>query len=131
MTIFFGIQVSWTHALRQIVINCYKFHGREDLLPAFSDDDDKNPAGTSSQNKEKVKNRNTTQHHSSINVTNLAANANITTVPISADASASLAAQSVNVCPKFAKFRLSFSLPVFCFQFFQFEFLFFFFVYFI
>lgn len=36
-------KVSWTHALRQIVINCYKFHGREDLLPTFSDDnDDKN-----------------------------------------------------------------------------------------
>ena len=24
--------------MRQIVINCYKFHGREDLLPAFSED---------------------------------------------------------------------------------------------
>lgn len=34
-------QISWTHALRQIVINCYKFHGREDLLPAFNEDDDK------------------------------------------------------------------------------------------
>lgn len=33
-------KISWTHALRQIVINCYKFHGREDLLPAFSDDDE-------------------------------------------------------------------------------------------
>ncbi|CAG0924421.1 unnamed protein product, partial [Notodromas monacha] len=32
-------KVSWTHALRQIVINCYKFHGREDLLPAFSEED--------------------------------------------------------------------------------------------
>nr|SVE73432.1 EOG090X02DX [Daphnia atkinsoni] len=31
-------RVSWTHALRQIVINCYKYHGREDLLPAFSED---------------------------------------------------------------------------------------------
>ena len=31
-------KVSWTHALRQIVINCYKYHGREDLLPAFSED---------------------------------------------------------------------------------------------
>ena len=35
------LQISWTHALRQIVINCYKFHGREDLLPAFSEEDDK------------------------------------------------------------------------------------------
>ncbi|KAL0279571.1 UNVERIFIED_CONTAM: hypothetical protein PYX00_001099 [Menopon gallinae] len=34
-------KISWTHALRQIVINCYKFHGREDLLPAFSEDEDK------------------------------------------------------------------------------------------
>ena len=33
-------QVSWTHALRQIVINCYRYHGRDDLLPAFSDDDE-------------------------------------------------------------------------------------------
>jgi len=32
--------VSWTHALRQIVINCYRYHGRDDLLPAFSEDDD-------------------------------------------------------------------------------------------
>ncbi|RLU17565.1 hypothetical protein DMN91_009801 [Ooceraea biroi] len=34
-------KISWTHALRQIVINCYKFHGREDLLPAFNEEDDK------------------------------------------------------------------------------------------
>ncbi|BES90881.1 DNA-Hypothetical protein protein [Nesidiocoris tenuis] len=33
-------KISWTHALRQIVINCYKFHGREDLLPAFSEDEE-------------------------------------------------------------------------------------------
>ncbi|KAM7295517.1 DNA-binding protein P3A2 isoform X1 [Ixodes scapularis] len=32
-------KVSWTHALRQIVINCYRYHGREDLLPAFEEDD--------------------------------------------------------------------------------------------
>ncbi|XP_015776740.1 PREDICTED: nuclear respiratory factor 1-like [Acropora digitifera] len=30
-------RISWTNALRQIVKNCYKYHGREDLLPAFSD----------------------------------------------------------------------------------------------
>ena len=30
--------MSWTHALRQIVINCYKYHGREDLLPAFTEE---------------------------------------------------------------------------------------------
>ena len=32
-------KVSWTHALRQIVINCYKYHGREDLLPVFSEEE--------------------------------------------------------------------------------------------
>ena len=32
-------KVSWTHALRQIVINCYKYHGREDLLPVFNEDE--------------------------------------------------------------------------------------------
>lgn len=37
----FDIQISWTHALRKIVINCYKYHGREDLLPAFSEEDEK------------------------------------------------------------------------------------------
>jgi len=33
-------QISWTHALREIVINCYKYHGREDLLPKFSEEED-------------------------------------------------------------------------------------------
>jgi hypothetical protein len=32
-------KISWTHALREIVVNCYKFHQREDLLPAFSEED--------------------------------------------------------------------------------------------
>ncbi|KDR22791.1 DNA-binding protein P3A2 [Zootermopsis nevadensis] len=36
-----NLQISWTHALRQIVINCYKYHGREDLLPAFNEEDEK------------------------------------------------------------------------------------------
>ncbi|XP_072027292.1 DNA-binding protein P3A2-like [Amphiura filiformis] len=31
-------RVSWTHALRTIVKNCYKHHGREDLLPIFGPD---------------------------------------------------------------------------------------------
>lgn len=35
------LKVSWTHALRQIVLNCYKYHGRDDLLPAFNEDDEK------------------------------------------------------------------------------------------
>jgi len=33
-------QISWTHALREIVINCYKFHGRDDLLPKFTEEED-------------------------------------------------------------------------------------------
>lgn len=37
-------KISWTHALRQIVLNCYTFHGRQDLLPA--DDDDKNKSNS-------------------------------------------------------------------------------------
>lgn len=31
-------KVSWTHALRQIVKNCYKYHCREDMLPEFIDE---------------------------------------------------------------------------------------------
>ncbi|CAH0727647.1 unnamed protein product, partial [Brenthis ino] len=37
-------KMSWTHALRQIVINCYKYHGREDLLPAFTEEDEEKAA---------------------------------------------------------------------------------------
>lgn len=36
-------KVSWTHALRQIVTNCYKYHGREDLLPVFIEEEEKQP----------------------------------------------------------------------------------------
>jgi hypothetical protein len=37
--------------LRQIVINCYKFHGREDLLPAFTEEDEKaNATATANAN---------------------------------------------------------------------------------
>ncbi|KAG1663086.1 DNA-binding protein P3A2 [Nymphon striatum] len=42
-------RVSWTHALRQIVINCYKHHGRDDLLPQFSEDDDDKKVKTEPQ----------------------------------------------------------------------------------
>ncbi|XP_075216721.1 DNA-binding protein Ewg isoform X2 [Lycorma delicatula] len=38
-------KISWTHALRQIVINCYKYHGREDLLPAFSETEENSSSG--------------------------------------------------------------------------------------
>lgn len=34
-------QISWTHALRKIVVNCYRYHGREDLLPAFTEEEEK------------------------------------------------------------------------------------------
>lgn len=43
------LQVSWTQALRTIVKNCYKQHGREDLLYAFED--------------QQVPTTATTQHH--------------------------------------------------------------------
>lgn len=42
-------KVSWTQALRTIVKNCYKQHGREDLLYAFED--------------QQVTTGTTTQHH--------------------------------------------------------------------
>lgn len=43
------LKVSWTQALRTIVKNCYKQHGREDLLYAFED--------------QQVTTTTTTQHH--------------------------------------------------------------------
>ena len=89
-------KVSWTHALRQIVINCYKFHGREDLLPAFTEDEsDKEMKDQSG--KEKVKAR--TQHQG-ISVTTVAgslASSVATVSTLTADTLAA-AAQSVNVC---------------------------------
>lgn len=36
-------KVSWTHALRQIVKNCYKHHGREDMLPEFTEENQASP----------------------------------------------------------------------------------------
>lgn len=33
-------RISWTTTLRQIVTNCYKFHGRDDLLPTFDESTD-------------------------------------------------------------------------------------------
>lgn len=44
------LKISWTHALRQIVSNCYEYHGRQDLLPTSSDDDDKNKSDTNGTN---------------------------------------------------------------------------------
>lgn len=40
------LKISWTHALRQIVSNCYEYHGRQDLLPTSTDDDDKNKSNS-------------------------------------------------------------------------------------
>ena len=34
--------MSWTHALRQIVTNCYEYHGRQDLLPSFEEEGQQN-----------------------------------------------------------------------------------------
>lgn len=45
------LKISWTHALRQIVSNCYEYHGRQDLLPANTDDDeDKDKSNTNGNN---------------------------------------------------------------------------------
>lgn len=37
---FVTFKVSWTLALREIVLNCYRYHGREDLLPQFHDEEE-------------------------------------------------------------------------------------------
>lgn len=44
------LKFSWTHALRQIVSNCYEYHGRQDLLPASTDDDDKDKPSNGHEN---------------------------------------------------------------------------------
>lgn len=36
--------------MRQIVINCYKYHGREDLLPAFTEEQVNSTGGTTNSN---------------------------------------------------------------------------------
>ncbi|XP_041350200.1 DNA-binding protein P3A2-like [Gigantopelta aegis] len=41
--------VSWTEALRTIVKNCYKHHGREDLLHVFSETHNQQPEQTAAQ----------------------------------------------------------------------------------
>lgn len=33
-------RISWTTTLRQIVTNCYQYHGRDDLLPAFDESEE-------------------------------------------------------------------------------------------
>jgi len=38
--------VSWTHALRDIVTNCYTYHGRQDLLPKFTEEEEAVPKTT-------------------------------------------------------------------------------------
>ena len=37
------LQISWTEALRTIVNSCYRYHGRDDLLHVFGDQD--SPSG--------------------------------------------------------------------------------------
>ncbi|XP_039276523.1 DNA-binding protein Ewg isoform X6 [Nilaparvata lugens] len=54
-------KISWTHALRQIVINCYKYHGREDLLPAFSEADDNSNAGNQLGGQQQAANQSASQ----------------------------------------------------------------------
>lgn len=94
-------KVSWTHALRQIVINCYKHHQREDLLPAFSEDEDKNSTKEGMTSKEpKVKSR---INHSSISLASGTMTSNVTTVSL-ADCNA--LAQQVNVISLYHHFSL-------------------------
>ena len=38
LTGYFLLKVPWTEALRLIVKNCYKHHGREDLLQVFNEE---------------------------------------------------------------------------------------------
>ncbi|XP_035897876.1 DNA-binding protein Ewg isoform X2 [Anopheles stephensi] len=71
-------KISWTHALRKIVINCYKYHGREDLLPAFSEEDEKaNAIATASSNVDVMKIEN-----GSVVTVGPASNGNTTTATI-------------------------------------------------
>lgn len=90
-------KVSWTHALRQIVINCYKFHGREDLLPAFNEDEEKSNPGPP---REKVKHRIPTASISLANLPTTSSSTLATVQTVNADSAtaATLAAQGVNVC---------------------------------
>ncbi|CRK86892.1 CLUMA_CG000717, isoform A [Clunio marinus] len=85
-------KISWTHALRKIVINCYKYHGREDLLPAFSEEDEKaNAIATANANVGvlKVHNPNT--------VTSSSSNANQSTTTTITTVSSNNAANNNNV----------------------------------
>lgn len=66
-------KISWTHALRQIVSNCYEYHGRQDLLPTSSEDDDKTNNNQTNNSNNSSNNNNT---NSSSNNTNSKLNAN-------------------------------------------------------
>ncbi|CAH1730306.1 unnamed protein product [Chironomus riparius] len=77
-------KISWTHALRKIVINCYKYHGREDLLPAFSEEDEKaNAIATANANYQTVLQTNADGTFSLIQVdpSTLSNNPSIITLP--------------------------------------------------
>lgn len=118
-------KVSWTHALRQIVINCYKHHGREDLLPAFLEDEEKNNSikdhipGQS--NKEpKVKSR---INHTSINLASVGGNtlstpaSNVATVSLG-DCNSALQTVNVNLSPSLSLlFRFSYNCILILFLF--------------
>lgn len=55
---------SWTHALRQIVSNCYEYHGRQDLLPSCSEYDDKTRINSS--NSSGINNNNVNSNSNSL-----------------------------------------------------------------
>lgn len=77
--------------MRQIVINCYKFHNREDLLPAFLEDDEKNEKDGQTAPKEKVKMRS----HQTVSLGG-SLTTNVATVTSLGDPNSALA-QTVNV----------------------------------
>lgn len=61
------LKISWTHALRQIVSNCYEYHGRQDLLPTSSpEEDDKNKTETNGHNHQGSNTH--SQHNSAVQV---------------------------------------------------------------
>lgn len=97
-------KVSWTHALRQIVINCYKHHGREDLLPAFLEDEERNNSNIKDshipgQSNKEPKVKSSRINHTSINLASvggstLTTGSNMATVSLG-DCNSAL--QTVNV----------------------------------
>lgn len=50
-------RISWTTTLREIVTNCYKYHGREDLLPIFDEEEEETEGGQGESNGNSASNK--------------------------------------------------------------------------